>query len=279
MFHVLCDVCFSLQKTLLLTSCFMIPLFEHRAKLHAEPRCHPEAQSDVRTHGAVLRRDGHRFVASRRQTGSPLGAHRTSWYVTLLCLIRLFNPRHFCRSSETLLFPFLTGKGNQPSPQLIGSLDGNGNLLPGQVYTDKLKSGQISLSRIQPNTFKLQFLRTQVGTESGTCRRRKYGKMTPIFGPNVCFLLFRILTWASLCAPSPLGVSAARGIWWRPQSTKACHWPFDGMTNVRKLLSFSYSQFSCYSSSCTGQIWREGICSVTQSKNKTAFTQIIDWRS
>lgn len=43
----------------------------------------------------------------------------------------------------------------------IGSLDGNGNLLPGAMYADRLKSGVLSLSRVQPNTFKLRFLRTQ----------------------------------------------------------------------------------------------------------------------
>ncbi|CAG06668.1 unnamed protein product [Tetraodon nigroviridis] len=45
--------------------------------------------------------------------------------------------------------------------QTIGSLDGQGNLLPGSLYSDRLKSGVISLTRTQPNTFKLQFLHTQ----------------------------------------------------------------------------------------------------------------------
>ncbi|XP_028276548.1 prostaglandin F2 receptor negative regulator [Parambassis ranga] len=44
---------------------------------------------------------------------------------------------------------------------VIGSLDGNGNLLPGPTYADRLKSGVLSLSRVQPNTFKLRILRTQ----------------------------------------------------------------------------------------------------------------------
>ncbi|XP_069020031.1 prostaglandin F2 receptor negative regulator isoform X1 [Embiotoca jacksoni] len=43
----------------------------------------------------------------------------------------------------------------------IGSLDGNGNLMPGSMYGERLKSGVLSLSRVQPNTFKLRFLRTQ----------------------------------------------------------------------------------------------------------------------
>ncbi|XP_017285584.1 prostaglandin F2 receptor negative regulator [Kryptolebias marmoratus] len=54
----------------------------------------------------------------------------------------------------------LPGKGNA-NAQHVGSLDGNGNLVSGKPYADKLKSGVLSLSRIQPNTFKLQFLRTQ----------------------------------------------------------------------------------------------------------------------
>lgn len=229
----------------------MIPFFEHRAKLHAEPRCHPEAQSDVRTHGAVLRRDGHRFVASRRQTGSPLGAHRTSWYVILLCSIRLFNPRHFCRSSQTLLFPSPTGKGDQPSPQLIGSLDGNGNLLPGQVYTDKLKSGQISLSRIQPNTFKLQFLRTQVGTESGTRRRRKYGKNDADRWTECLFPTVQDSDMGQfVCAVSSWSVGGQGDL------VKTSEYQSSPLTvrwddKRRKTpLSFSNSQFSCCSYSC-----------------------------
>lgn len=43
----------------------------------------------------------------------------------------------------------------------IGSLDGRGNLFSGPMYSDRLNSGVLSLSRVQPNTFKLRFLRTQ----------------------------------------------------------------------------------------------------------------------
>ncbi|XP_070786928.1 prostaglandin F2 receptor negative regulator [Enoplosus armatus] len=43
----------------------------------------------------------------------------------------------------------------------IGSLDSRGNLLPESMYSDRLKSGLLSLTRVQPNTFKLRFLRTQ----------------------------------------------------------------------------------------------------------------------
>uniref|UniRef100_H3DAJ4 Ig-like domain-containing protein n=1 Tax=Tetraodon nigroviridis TaxID=99883 RepID=H3DAJ4_TETNG len=53
----------------------------------------------------------------------------------------------------------LSGTGSES--QTIGSLDGQGNLLPGSLYSDRLKSGVISLTRTQPNTFKLQFLHTQ----------------------------------------------------------------------------------------------------------------------
>ncbi|KAM9836142.1 prostaglandin F2 receptor negative regulator [Aulostomus maculatus] len=44
---------------------------------------------------------------------------------------------------------------------LVASLDGHGNLLPGAMYSDRLDSGVMSLSRAQPNIFKLRFLRTQ----------------------------------------------------------------------------------------------------------------------
>ncbi|XP_076022006.1 prostaglandin F2 receptor negative regulator [Genypterus blacodes] len=53
-----------------------------------------------------------------------------------------------------------TGDGTQTSHP-IASLDGRGNLLPGGVYSDRLNSGVMSLTRVQPNTFKLRFLRTQ----------------------------------------------------------------------------------------------------------------------
>ncbi|KAM6893474.1 prostaglandin F2 receptor negative regulator [Xenentodon cancila] len=56
----------------------------------------------------------------------------------------------------------LPGIGDDPqTSHLIGSLDGNGNLLPGATYDDRLRSGVLSLSRVLPNTFKLRFLRTQ----------------------------------------------------------------------------------------------------------------------
>uniref|UniRef100_A0A8C6VZN1 Prostaglandin F2 receptor inhibitor b n=1 Tax=Nothobranchius furzeri TaxID=105023 RepID=A0A8C6VZN1_NOTFU len=47
-------------------------------------------------------------------------------------------------------------------PHQIGYLDGNGNVFPGKDYDDKLKKGLMSLSRSQPNTFKLRFLSTQI---------------------------------------------------------------------------------------------------------------------
>ncbi|XP_071769990.2 prostaglandin F2 receptor negative regulator [Centroberyx gerrardi] len=56
----------------------------------------------------------------------------------------------------------LPGIGDDPqTSHTIGSLDGRGNLLPGAMYSDRLESGVMSLSRVQPNTFKLRFLRTQ----------------------------------------------------------------------------------------------------------------------
>ncbi|XP_070813927.1 prostaglandin F2 receptor negative regulator [Chaetodon trifascialis] len=56
----------------------------------------------------------------------------------------------------------LPGIGDDPqASHHIGSLDGHGNLLPGAMYSDRLKSGALSLTRVQPNTFKLRFLRTQ----------------------------------------------------------------------------------------------------------------------
>lgn len=55
--------------------------------------------------------------------------------------------------------------GDPQTSNLIGSLDGNGNLLPGATYNDRLKSGVLSLTRVTPNTFKLRFLRTQVRTK------------------------------------------------------------------------------------------------------------------
>ncbi|XP_056286764.1 prostaglandin F2 receptor negative regulator isoform X2 [Pseudoliparis swirei] len=56
----------------------------------------------------------------------------------------------------------LPGIGNDPqTSNPIGSLDGHGNLLPGAMYSDRLKTGVITLTRVQPHTFKLRFLRTQ----------------------------------------------------------------------------------------------------------------------
>ncbi|XP_077574047.1 prostaglandin F2 receptor negative regulator [Stigmatopora nigra] len=43
----------------------------------------------------------------------------------------------------------------------IGSMDAYGNLLPGAIYSDRLKNGMMSLTRVQPDTFKLRILRTQ----------------------------------------------------------------------------------------------------------------------
>lgn len=56
----------------------------------------------------------------------------------------------------------LSGTSSDPqTSNAIGSLDGRGNLLPGTTYSDRLSSGAISLTRVQPETFKLRFLRTQ----------------------------------------------------------------------------------------------------------------------
>ncbi|KAM3585102.1 uncharacterized protein V6R79_007586 [Siganus canaliculatus] len=57
----------------------------------------------------------------------------------------------------------LPGLGDDPqTSHAIGSLDGQGNLLPGSMYSDRLKSGMLSLTRVQPDTFKLRFLRAQI---------------------------------------------------------------------------------------------------------------------
>uniref|UniRef100_A0A3Q4I657 Prostaglandin F2 receptor negative regulator-like n=1 Tax=Neolamprologus brichardi TaxID=32507 RepID=A0A3Q4I657_NEOBR len=56
----------------------------------------------------------------------------------------------------------LPGLGDDPqTSHPIGSLDANGNLLPGSIYMERMKSGALTLSRVQPNTFKLRILRTQ----------------------------------------------------------------------------------------------------------------------
>lgn len=56
----------------------------------------------------------------------------------------------------------LAGIVNDPqTTHTVGSLDGHGNLVAGAMYSDRLKSGVMSLSRVHPNTFKLRFIRTQ----------------------------------------------------------------------------------------------------------------------
>ncbi|KAM9328742.1 prostaglandin F2 receptor negative regulator [Pholidichthys leucotaenia] len=56
----------------------------------------------------------------------------------------------------------LLGIGGDPQTlHAIGSLDADGNLLSGSMYEDRLNSGALSLSRVQPNMFKLRFLHTQ----------------------------------------------------------------------------------------------------------------------
>ncbi|XP_058478407.1 prostaglandin F2 receptor negative regulator [Solea solea] len=66
------------------------------------------------------------------------------------------------RLGVTWEYTTLPGAGGGPqTSHHIGSLDGNGNLLPGSTYSDRLKSGALSLTRVQPNTFKLRILRTQ----------------------------------------------------------------------------------------------------------------------
>lgn len=55
-----------------------------------------------------------------------------------------------------------TGTGSDPqSLNPIGSLDARGNLSPGTTYSDRLKSGAITLTRVEPDTFKLRFMRAQ----------------------------------------------------------------------------------------------------------------------
>ncbi|XP_034029748.1 prostaglandin F2 receptor negative regulator [Thalassophryne amazonica] len=56
----------------------------------------------------------------------------------------------------------LPGTGNDSQTSYsVGLLDGNGNLLAGATYSDRLESGLMSLTRVQPNTFKLRILHTQ----------------------------------------------------------------------------------------------------------------------
>ncbi|XP_051912863.1 prostaglandin F2 receptor negative regulator isoform X2 [Hippocampus zosterae] len=56
----------------------------------------------------------------------------------------------------------LPGAASEPqATHSVGSIDGYGNLLPGAMYSDRLESGMVSLTKVQPDTFKLRFLRTQ----------------------------------------------------------------------------------------------------------------------
>lgn len=56
----------------------------------------------------------------------------------------------------------LPGLGDDPqTSQAVASLDGEGNLVARSLYSDRLKSGTVSIQRLQPNTFMLRFLRTQ----------------------------------------------------------------------------------------------------------------------
>ncbi|KAM6958544.1 prostaglandin F2 receptor negative regulator [Tautogolabrus adspersus] len=48
-----------------------------------------------------------------------------------------------------------------PTSHLIGSLDAHGNLVPASSYSERMKSGALTLSRVQPNTFTLKILQTQ----------------------------------------------------------------------------------------------------------------------
>jgi len=77
------------------------------------------------------------------------------------------------------------GIGNDPqTSNPIGSLDGHGNLLPGAMYSDRLKTGVITLTRVQPHTFKLRFLRTQVKQNDPTAFDAR-----GIISPKIYFLL------------------------------------------------------------------------------------------
>lgn len=75
----------------------------------------------------------------------------------------------------TLLSIFRSGVGDDPqTSQVVASLDGEGNLMAGPLYSDRLKSGAVSIRRLQPNTFTLRFLRTQVATK----RQESYSVIT-----------------------------------------------------------------------------------------------------
>lgn len=62
----------------------------------------------------------------------------------------------------TFLWLLIPAGSDPKTLQHIGSLDGNGNLQPGLMYSELLKSGMLSLTRIQPDTFMLRILQTQV---------------------------------------------------------------------------------------------------------------------
>lgn len=79
---------------------------------------------------------------------------------------RGFAFKLFCRFIHCFFVVLFTGEAPQTSHH-IGSLDGSGNLLLGSMYTDRLRSGVMSLTKVQPNTFKLQIIRTQVDKLKG----------------------------------------------------------------------------------------------------------------
>lgn len=65
-----------------------------------------------------------------------------------------------------LLSIFQSGVASDPqTSQAVASLDGEGNLVAGPLYADRLKRGAVSIRRLQPNTFTLRFLRTQVAAK------------------------------------------------------------------------------------------------------------------
>lgn len=144
--------------------------FLPRANLHSDPWTHPEPSDDRRTDRTCLQSDQHHSFTTRGPTGCLLGAHHSSWCIDCLSVFQ----RPPMTTDYLLPVCFSTvethaGKGDdQQTSQPIGSLDGEGNLLPGPVYSDRLKSGVLSIRRVQPNTFTLRFLRTQVGNIQST---------------------------------------------------------------------------------------------------------------
>ncbi|XP_065807896.1 prostaglandin F2 receptor negative regulator isoform X1 [Labrus bergylta] len=60
---------------------------------------------------------------------------------------------------EHTLLPGVTQ--DPPTSHLIGSLDAHGNLIPASSLSEKMKSGALTLSRVQPNTFTLRIQQTQ----------------------------------------------------------------------------------------------------------------------